>query len=814
MDQTLAAAQPRERVVLGLFGAWLVAGPQLLGGEPAWATSLLAAVGLVVLALTLAAGLSIPRSSGLTAMLVGLGVTAIQLAPVPRVVAEFLFPERLALVDATFAVSGGAPAWVPATLDPGGTEVAFLRGVALGAAWMTGSALSLRFGRRRVLAMGAASALVVVLVALMHELTDSSLLFGVYEHPWRKMHPVAPLTNGNHFAGFAAFGAILALGQLFESDTRAQRLGWMGAAAVSGAMTAFSGSRGGAAGLLIGLLLLSFGMARRRRSRRQSWSYLAAGAVLVGVAGVYLGGEALMGQLRHGDLSKLDLTLSSLGLAFAYPTLGVGRGAFGPAFTQVVGSEARYSHPENLLAQWSSEWGIPVTILLLVLLVPPLVRALLSRRASAVTGAAAVISLAVHDLADFALEMTGIAMVAAACAGAVVSSSRQPELPPRPLRFGVVAVATVALTLMTFAAPSLPYLASEELREHAAEWDLGRNPGELDAALQNHPLEPSVVVLAAWQAVRSQRPDAAGWLNRAMTLAPRWPSPHVLAARWLWSVNASRQAALEIREAERLSPGAGVEVACEWGKRVPDAPLTSAAPTDAAAGAFFLDALGQCLGFQHPASPAVDQAAEELDPTLAGPPIRRASRADGAAERVTILEAALARQEGVEERVPTLVALARALHQDRRLERARAALERVPAERRGVDWLETQALVAMSAGDDHTASAAFQRLRGLARGSSGRLASIAILEGKAELARGNPGRALARFRDANRLAPNVATARLMARASEQAGQWTAALDAWQRACEDSGSGSSDCRRRDAARAHLAERGGVSGQPTP
>ena len=73
--------------------------------------------------------------------------------------------------------------------------------------------------------------------------------------------------------------------------------------------------------------------------------------------------------------------------------------------------------------------------------------------------------------------------------------------------------------------------------------------------LSLHPSEPIFALTGAEVAVRERDPSAGRWINRAQVLAPLWSAPHLLAARWLFSLGELDQTLIEIREAEALRPG-------------------------------------------------------------------------------------------------------------------------------------------------------------------------------------------------------------------------------------------------------------------
>ena len=96
----------------------------------------------------------------------------------------------------------------------------------------------------------------------------------------------------------------------------------------------------------------------RRREHRHNRLVLVA-VVVATVAGgaAYLGLEPLIRKFEEGDASKLVLAGEAVELAYSQPWLGVGRGAFSAAFSRIAGATERFTHPENLIVQWVTEWA-------------------------------------------------------------------------------------------------------------------------------------------------------------------------------------------------------------------------------------------------------------------------------------------------------------------------------------------------------------------------------------------------------------------------------------------------------------------------
>ncbi len=244
-----------------------------------------------------------------------------------------------------------------------------------------------------------------------------------------------------------------------------------------------------------------------------------------------------------------------------FPWTGVGRGAFeGPAAMYRADHEGvRLVFPENLPLQMLSEWGLPITLALCVLFLIPAAQigARVARWEPVFQGAACgVLAVIVHELADFGLEVLGVAFPAALalglCAGRLqMSRSAAQSDQPRPgLRFpvlvGGLGVWAVLLALGVWAAPRFP--ETEARRAHA----LSSTPGnearaQLRQMVLRHPAEYYFELLSARQAVVSGNAEALRHVNRALRLYPESALAHVLAAHQLARAGLRKQAAMEYR---------------------------------------------------------------------------------------------------------------------------------------------------------------------------------------------------------------------------------------------------------------------------
>src|SRR5262249_37639397 len=85
------------------------------------------------------------------------------------------------------------------------------------------------------------------------------------------------------------------------------------------------------------------------------------------------------------------------------------------AFASEYRSVNRFTYAENFVAQWASEWGVPVTLLLLAVFGYSLMRAMHRARSPDRLGAiAGLVAFAAQNLVDLGFELLGVATVAGA----------------------------------------------------------------------------------------------------------------------------------------------------------------------------------------------------------------------------------------------------------------------------------------------------------------------------------------------------------------------------------------------------------------
>lgn len=460
---------------LGLYvaAALVVLAPLPLGGTPGLARiglGLLVAGGLAVM-LVARPGPVPPerRFAWLVAITVAYALVAV--VPLPMEVVEVVSPRLAAEARASLAAPGGPDelheveraffaaasverspaAWRPLSADPDGTRSGLLRLViALSAFVLT--LLAVRSSRDRLIvlmALGGSAFLQAVYGMADH--------FAGHSGPISRMKsvvidlPTGTFVNPNHYAAFLslglfAFAALLATP--FDSDrvvppTREQQrhrfaklsLFATGATIVLLAL-GWTASRGALASAAVGVATLALAaLAWRRRVRLAPLIALGVVSAALIAGAVFLRPPertiAEFGQLRPGLEGRLDVWSITLGVAGEFPWTGTGIGAHRyvePIFrTPELGRQMIHAHSDYL--EWIAETGVPGVVLLLAWLVAlgGAIFALVRRssdRATSAAMSAGLLALALHVVAEFPLQLPGIAVPAAVLAGALIAPLR------------------------------------------------------------------------------------------------------------------------------------------------------------------------------------------------------------------------------------------------------------------------------------------------------------------------------------------------------------------------------------------------------
>jgi hypothetical protein len=535
-----------------------------IGGVHPHVQVALSAAGLLVTALFLfhTSRTGTPLVAFAKPALLATSATLFQLVPLPGALVQFLSPRTFAL-----RAEVGPTVLLPLTLDVPATFIELTKGLACLGLLLTVGNVARKREIARSLLLG-----IVVLGALLAFLTIAQRLIGVQKIFGLYSLKETPgsgffgsFVNGNHAASALTTFALITAGWAAERS-RAARFASALLVGILSALVFFTGSRGGALGLFLGAGLLTFGLSTRHVGLRRGaivtlfLSGLAIGAAFFAVGN--LGSRwSSFGALVHNQ--KTRGWRDALHLAGDFPLTGVGRGAFEAPIEayRAHGEGVRLVYPENVALQVACEWGVPLALTLFgmcLLTFARLYRAIPQLEPSVLGAACALVAVGSHELFDFGLETSGVALLTVLTLGVVVARSeallrirqtRRPRLPR---------VASVALVFVWIGALAGGAWASH----HTLEFDFERLSAaikpeaarkswklreEFDLARARHPADHHLELLAAAQALMNRDHAAIHHLNRALRLCPGSWQAHRLAAQSLAVAHRPAQAAVEYR---------------------------------------------------------------------------------------------------------------------------------------------------------------------------------------------------------------------------------------------------------------------------
>lgn len=551
--------------------------PWSLGGAPWWALWLVVGLGGAALLLWTIGGARNHRRWRFHPVLlfpaVGVGVAALQLVPLPPALLALVSPPAAELREFAL-VPLGLEAWRPVSLDPPATARALARLLGLGAMLF----VALELGRRpesrwRLLSLQALVGVSIAVTGFGHLLAGAESLFGLY-HFTATLNLLTPFGNTNHLAAYLAFSGTVALGLALDTKSRDAAIGWAAAAFVCGVGVFLSFSRGGigtfvATWVLVGAALL----ASRGGGLRAVLPWVVIGATVLG-AGL-LAFEQLVARAETvSTVERLRSTKVDLwpmlwrGELEAWP-LGFGAGAFELGFTrwQTEQLDVTFTHPENVFFQAMADWGLPLTVGLLLLGLWVVRRAWVSVYAMPLerTALLAVVGLLLHEVFDFALELQALGVAASVVLGLVAGASSRDEASARVGQWGPWRAAGVVIAAVVALAWGLPtHQVSERRLGEAVRL---RQPLEEVKRLAVRLIDrhPSDWVLYATVAsdfgVRADGREALAWVNRLLFLRPNDARAHLAAANALLRLGQPLQALGEFKAAWALGDGSSLDLA-------------------------------------------------------------------------------------------------------------------------------------------------------------------------------------------------------------------------------------------------------------
>jgi tetratricopeptide (TPR) repeat protein len=767
--------------------ALVLVGPQLFGG--AFPSTVVVIAGLALVAL--ATALWIRRFSP-TRVVDGLFIvmglawlwTGLQVVPLPSGVAHAL---GLGSIESAERLQGLT--WVgtiPLTIsyDPGSTQLQILIGVIILAAFLA-ARLGGRSGLTPIAIATVASALLLSLEGLAHRASDADAVFGIYSPRFTQPQVLTPLMNGNHLGGLSLLGALIAAGLAARRSGRSRRI-WSAASVLCAMTVAWTLSRGALGSLLFGFVLLAGWLIHGMRSDRRGGAISVA---LAGVAGIlaFVGLEPVLRRFETQGLDKLAVAAHGLQLLDGSAWwFGVGRGAFSSAFVAEEGSSGRYTHPENILVQWTTEWGIPVAGVLLLLLALALWKRLRTAEEPLVAATCiAILALSLQNLVDFSLEMAGIVVVVATLLGALLPASNNTRS-ERSLRVPATAFVVFAVMLAVLG-PRVLGSDTQSISDRLTRAMERDREDDFQATLRRglalHPGEPAFALLAGSYAGSKGYEDGARWISIVMEEAPGWAAPHTVTARWLLERGQLDQALLEIREAEMRHPGSAREVLCEVLTRFPLIEHLRRAAPSAEQQVRYLERAATCGGLSYELRAEIDAAILEREATRASAVLRQARRLvsqERPAEAMALLERAV---EHDPDNASLWVAIIRAHLSGGDAAAARSAVN--AARSRGLDsrsLTEARARIEAAEGQTDEMRATITRLRGRSRGQARLVAASFVVEGELEASLGNVDEAMAAYAAADVASPDARALQHAAKLALKSGRSTQALRIYRTLC--------------------------------
>ncbi|HEX2880525.1 MAG TPA: O-antigen ligase family protein, partial [Polyangiaceae bacterium] len=301
---------------------------------------------------------------------------------------------------------------------------------------------------------------------------------------------------------------------------------------------------------------------------------LLGGTVFAGAMLFWLGARPeTWRELSSTSLFKLQLFSRTLTLIGDNLWLGVGRGAFETAFGPyqpggLYTPNVVFTHPENIVLQWLSEWGVVVFALALVGLVLSLQRRLLRCEYRPATRLAliGVAVLLFQNLFDLGSEIPALMIGVCAVVGVLWSSEEATQLSEsrwaqslgrrgRVLVVGACILLSAAVTLVqplrAVAARDALYASRDAIAPTAsaskATGERAAFLARLSAALHQYPADAYLMMMGAhaWRGSDSAR--ALRFASLALERDPKHGPAHLFVAEELWSRGARQQAMLELR---------------------------------------------------------------------------------------------------------------------------------------------------------------------------------------------------------------------------------------------------------------------------
>jgi O-antigen ligase len=289
----------------------------------------------------------------------------------------------------------------------------------------------------KILKAAALFAVVLCAFSLVQFFTSEGKIFWVW--PSGEPQAAGPFQSRNNYASFGLLTFPLVAWHAVQ--TKRTNWNWLSAAALIAASVFTSGSRAGAALMLLQLPVFLFLIRRRIQGRL----LLVAAGLIVLTAGAlsFTGWDLLANKLYEENPFRYrkEMTAAAVSMAVEQPLAGYGLGTFPsvyPAFA-LFDSGHFVNHAHNDWAEWASEGGLPYLLILLTLAIVTL------RSVPEAPWSLGIAAVYAHALVDYPMQRLGVAgwviLIAALASMAgkrlTASGNRDEPALPRSAYYGV-----------------------------------------------------------------------------------------------------------------------------------------------------------------------------------------------------------------------------------------------------------------------------------------------------------------------------------------------------------------------------------------
>ena len=857
-------AELAQQAALWLFATTVIGSALAIGTVHAITLLIVAATAFATVVLALygssATGPSIRPALSLPVVTCGALAlyTLAQAVPLPMGLLRVIAPANADVWERTLLpLAEPALRWASLSLDPGASVLEAVKWATYAAIFASSAAISAKRGAAWGVTLVFASAMLAAVVTVAHGLAGATRVYGLYQPGFAgSVWHMGPLLNPNNLAGYLNLGALAGLGlALTRKPVVPPWLIGLGVMLIVG-VEVTSASRGGVLALPLGVLALALVTRRQTESggaarSRSIWIMVGAAALGGAVLAALGGTSATWAELYAKDASKIQMLLWAKPLIHDHPLFGIGRGAFESVFPvyRLTPGNLVFTHAENFVAQWASEWGIPVTLAAFIAFGYAFAPKQLGVGRSAVAAGAwmGVAVLLVQNMFDLALEVPAICIAVAAVLGSLWGDGRRRRLPrrisegpPRDLRLPAaigLLVAGLGLLALGFAVHATDVSSDRAAVRAAYEAEgnlqypeeVGRVRALVRAAMLRHPAEPYFPLIGALLAIRAHDQSPMPWLQHTLERGQVNGRAHLLLADFLGARGgAKKQALFELRlsvENDGALSGPAAKAVLRWTRDYDE--LLSAVPAGTA-GVRMLDQIAAYLSQPEnwPLQSRCNQEVIARDPEEVGARVREVEArlaalatgkpeglcADREACRKAILAHATAIALSRPDTATATLLRSRLLILDKKPEEAVSLLEvecQKVADR--IPCLQARVLAAAQIKEPRTAapgapdrlSTAAKELVGNACNTPVSCADMATWVGEVRRGRGEIGLALAMFERAARADPTEARWLKLADVAASSDEHARAAEALERIAQRHGGGDAELKKRIQAERLLA-----------